>query len=162
MHISHDVCELLYDKNVVTFMLQLFNDNRETLAKHDTWKNYSVIAKFRIKVKKETFLWKICCWFSEAAVYRCFSKAWFPRRRSDLSPWTAKFDRLRFIAQSSWKEHSHQLPSSVLSSSPFIRWVFLKLWILTGKKHRYRRLGCWYIKSIIYKRFLNWNKTFKK
>ena len=24
------------------------------------------------------------------------------------------------------------------------------------------RLGCWYFKSIIYKRFLNWNKTFKK
>ena len=49
---------------------------------------------------------------------------------------------------------------------PFLR-------ILTGKKHRqiklqrlemyeYGRLGCWYIKSIIYKRFLNWNKTFKK
>ena len=45
--------------------------------------------------------------------------------------------------------------------------------ILTGKKHRqiklqrlekveYGRLGYWHIKSIIYKRFLNWNKTFKK
>ena len=45
--------------------------------------------------------------------------------------------------------------------------------ILTGKKHReikpqhlekyeYGRLGYWYIKSIIYKRFLNWSKTFKK
>ena len=45
--------------------------------------------------------------------------------------------------------------------------------ILIGKKHRqiklqrlekvqYGRLDCWYIKSINYKRFLNWNKTFKK
>ena len=33
-NISLDVCELLYDKNVITFMLQLFNNNKETLAKH--------------------------------------------------------------------------------------------------------------------------------
>ena len=29
------------------------------------------------KVKKETFLRKICCWFSEAVVHRCFSKEVF-------------------------------------------------------------------------------------
>ena len=41
--------------------------------------------------------------------------------------------------------------------------------MLTGKKHRqikqkyeYRHLGCWYIKSTLYKKLLNWNKIFKK
>ena len=29
-------------------MLQLLNINRETLEKHITWKNHSIIAKFRI------------------------------------------------------------------------------------------------------------------
>ena len=31
-----------------------------------------------------------------------------------------------------------------------------------GKKYKYRHLGHWYIKSTLYKRFINWNKIFKK
>ena len=53
-----------------------------------------------------------------------------------------------------------------------VRFVSL-LRILTGKKtpkwnfsaneqYEYRHLGCWYIKSTLYKRFLNWNKIFKR
>ena len=30
------------------------------------------------------------------------------------------------------------------------------------KKYKYRHLGHWYIKSTLYKRFINWNKIFKK
>ena len=31
-----------------------------------------------------------------------------------------------------------------------------------NEKYEYRHLGTWYIKSILYKSFLNWNKTFNK
>ena len=30
------------------------------------------------------------------------------------------------------------------------------------KEYKYGHLGCWYYKSTLYKRFLNWNKIFKK
>ena len=47
-NISLDLCSFPYDKNVLTFMLQVFTNNRKTLAKHVTWKNHCIIAKFRI------------------------------------------------------------------------------------------------------------------
>ena len=53
-------------------------------------------------------------------------KAWLPLRQSHLSPWTTKFDHLRFIAQSWLPEHSHQLPTLVLNSSLFVQWVAFK------------------------------------
>ena len=49
-------------------------------------------------------------------------QAWFPPRRSHLSAWAKRFDRLIFISQSSSPEHSHQLPSF---SAKFI--VFYKI-----------------------------------
>ena len=60
----------------------------------------------------------------------------------------------------------------VSNGSSKVRFVSL-LRILTGKKtpkwnssaseqYEYEHLGCWYIKSTLYKRFLNWNKIFKK
>ena len=73
-------------------MLQLvccnfFNNNRETLAEHVTWKKYSVIAKCRIlkglkgqkKIRNYLPLVNLSlrCRFLEAAVCRCFSGAFF-------------------------------------------------------------------------------------
>ena len=65
-------------------MSQLFNNNRETLTKYVTWKNHSVIEKFRIikglkgKKKFRNYLpllnLSLRFWFSEAALQRCFVK----------------------------------------------------------------------------------------
>ena len=46
-------------------------------------------------------------WWLRAGIFT----AWFPLRISHLSSWATKFYRLRFIAQSSLPDHSHQLPS---------------------------------------------------
>ena len=46
---------------IITFMLQIFNKNREALVKHVTLQNHSVIVNLGY-------------FLTEAAVYRCFSK----------------------------------------------------------------------------------------
>ena len=46
---------------IITFMLQIFNKNREALVKHVTLQNHSVIVN-------------LGCFLIEAAVYKCFSK----------------------------------------------------------------------------------------
>ena len=54
-------------------------------------------------------------------------QAWFPPQRSHLSPWVTKFNRVRFIAESSSPEHSHQLCTFSADLIVFYKMVFFKL-----------------------------------
>ena len=62
-------------------MSQLFNNNRETLTKYVTWKNHSVIAKFRIikglKGKKIQELPSFAKFVTEVLIFRSSSSKMF-------------------------------------------------------------------------------------
>ena len=53
-----------------------------------------------------------------------FNKVWLQPRRSHLSPWVTKFDRLKLIAQSSSPEHSHQLGTFSTKLVAFYKMIF--------------------------------------
>ena len=59
--------------------------------------------------------------------YIVYTKAWFPPRRSHLSSWATKFDCLRFIAQSSSPEHSHQLRIFSPKLLAFYKMIFFQV-----------------------------------
>ena len=53
-------------------------------------------------------------------------------------------------------------PCHLLSFDVPLVCIFINVYIFINLRTASQRLGCWYIKSIIYNRFLYWNKTFKK